>query len=163
MISLDLGHFIAKFYLVGYFICFLISYSNKDNNKSNLIIVTYALVFCLFNQYIKSVLDFYTYYLGCAFSCLVCLVFSLITHLIMKIKHAKTTIYVYVIHLLIALSYLVIHRVRVVLFDSDEHILWLINSQSGFTLSLYFFSICVLFYGSKILWKSQFGRLSSLF
>jgi len=163
VINLELAHFIAKFYLLAYFICFAVSFSNKYNNKSNLIIITYALVFSVLNQYIKSSLDFYTFYLGSAASCLNCIFLSLITHLSMKVKHSKTTIYIYIFYILIALSYMLVHRIRVVIFDSDEHILWLINTQSVFTLTLYFLSICVFIYGSNILWKSQFGRLSSLF
>jgi len=163
VISLELGYFIAKFYLAGYFLCFILSYKNKNRNLSNLIITTIALVNCIFNQYLKEALDFYTFYLGAAFQVLVLLLISLILHLYFRIKHEKSTILVYGLYILIAISFMVIHRVRVVVFDSDEHILWLINAQSAFTLILYFLSICALVYGSKILWKSQFGRLSSLF
>jgi len=163
MINLELAHFIAKFYLFSYFICFLISFSNKHNNKSNFIAITFALVFSLLNQYIKQTLDFYTFYLGSAAGCLIYVLFSLITHLVMKIKHVRTTVIIYVLYILISLSYLIIHKVRVVIFDSDEHILWVINAQSIFTLAVYLINICLFAYGSKILWKSQFGRLSSLF
>jgi len=163
VINLELGYFIAKFYLAGYFFCFLLSYKNKQKNLSNLIITSIALVNCIFNQYLKEALDFYTFYLGAAFQILILLLISLIIHLYFRIKHKKSTLVVYGLYLLIAISLMVIHRVRVVIFDSDEHILWLINAHSVLTLTLYFLSICVLAYGSKILWKSQFGRSSSLF
>lgn len=160
MISLELGYFIAKFYMMGYFLCFLLSYRNRRSNKSNLIITTVALVNCIFNQYLKEALDFYTYYLGAAFQVLILLFISLIIHLYFRIKHEKTTLFVYGFYILIAISLMIIHRVRVVVFDSDENILWLINTQSAFTLTLYLLSIFVLAYGGLIKWKLPFGRLS---
>jgi len=163
VINLELGYFIAKFYLAGYFLCFFLSFNNKYDNKSNLIITTVALINCIFNQYLKEILDFYTFYLGAAFQLLTLLLISIIIHLFFKVKHEKSTVFVYGLYIFIVISYLIIHRVRVVMFDSDEHIMWLINGQSIFTLTLYFLSICVFIYGSKTLWKSQFGRLSSLF
>jgi hypothetical protein len=163
MINLELAHFIAKFFMIFYFVCFLLSLANKHNNKSNFIAITFALIFSVLNQYIKQTQGFYTFYLVSAVSCLFYVLLSLITHLLIKIKHVKTTVYIYFFYILIALSYLGLHRVRVIIFDSDEHILWVINTQSVFTLILYFLCICVFVYGSKILWKSQFGRLSSLF
>jgi len=163
VISLELGHFIAKFYLIGYFLCFLLSYRNRYNNKSNLIIVTLALASCAFNQHLRENLGFYTFYLGAACQVLITLSVSLGIHLYFKIKHERTTLLVYLLYILISISFMVIHRVRVVIFDTDESILWLINSQSAFTLSLYFLSICLFLYGTNIKWKSQFGRLSSLF
>lgn len=158
MISLDLGHYIAKFYLVGYFIVFALSFLNKDNNKSNLIIVSLALVGCIFSQYIKESLSFYLFYLGAALQFLVLILISVFTHLFFKIKHEKTTITVYVLYILMVISYMVLHRVRVVMYSTDEPIMWLINSQSVFTLTLYFLSICVFAYGCKIKWKLRFVR-----
>jgi hypothetical protein len=159
LIRLDLGHQIAKLYLIGYCIVFVLSYLNKDNNKSNLIIASLALFGCIFNQYLKETLSFYIFYLGSALQLLVLILISVSTHLFFKIKHKKTTITVYILYILMVISYMVLHRVRVVMYDTDEPILWLINSQSGFTLSLYFLSICVFAYGCKIKWKLQFGRL----
>lgn len=161
MISLELGHFIAKFYLLSYFLIFIFSFVNRDNNKSNLIIVGFALCRCIFGQSSKMMFDFYTYYLGAAFGCLLCIVLSLLTHLFFKVKHAKSTLVIYGLYFLISISFLVIHRVRVVIFDTDESIIWLINSQSVFTLTLYFLSICVFAYGTRIKWNLYFGRLSS--
>jgi hypothetical protein len=163
VISLELGYFIAKFYVVAYFLCFLFSYQNKLNNQSNLIITTTALISCVFNQYLRETLGFYMFYLGAAFQVLFSLLISLIIHLYFKIKHEKTTVFVYWIYVLIAMSFMILHRVRVVIYDNDEPILWLINLQSAFTLSLYFLSICLFLLGCNIKWKSQFGRLSSLF
>jgi hypothetical protein len=160
MIDLELGHFIAKFYLFAYFLVFVVSFFNKDNNKSNLIIVGFALCRCIFGQSSKMMFDFYTYYLGAAFGCLFCIVLSLLTHLFFKVKHSKSTLVVYGFYFLIAISYLVIHRVRVVIYDTDAPITWLINLQSVFTLTLYFLSICVFAYGTKIRWKLYSGRLS---
>jgi hypothetical protein len=160
MINLELGYFIAKFYLAGYFVCFLFSYRNKHINQSNLIIATIALVNCLFNQYLKEALDFYTFYLGAAFQVLILLLISLIIHRYFRIRHEKTTLLIYGLYILIAISFMIIHRVRVVIFDSDENIMWLINTHSVFTLTLYFLSICVLAYGGIIKWKLPFGRLS---
>ncbi|PKH86232.1 hypothetical protein [Colwellia sp. Bg11-28] len=161
MIPLEFAHFIAKFYICAYLVCFILSFLNKENNKSNLIVVALALVFCIFNQYLKSSLGFYFFYLAGAAGCILCVFLSLIIHLALKIKHEKSTLFVYGFYFLIAISYLVIHRVRVVIYDTDESIMWLINLQSVFTLTLYFLSICVFAYGTKITWNSYFGRLSS--
>ena len=161
MINLDLAYFIAKFYMCAYLVCFILSFLNKDNNKSNLIIVALALVFCIFNQYLKSSLGFYFFYLGGAAGSLFCILLSLITHLALKVKHEKSTLFIYGFYFLIAISYLVIHRVRVVIYDTDEPIMLLINLQSVFTLTLYFLSICVFAYGTRIRWNLYYGRLSS--
>lgn len=161
MIDLELSHFIAKFYLLAYFVVFIFSFVNRDNNKSNLIIVGLALCRCIFGQSSKMLFDFYTYYLGAAFGCLLCIVLSLLAHLFFKIKHEKSTLFIYGLYFLIAISFLVIHRVRVVIYDTDEPIMWLINIQSVFTLTLYFLSICVFAYGTRIRWNLYFGRLSS--
>ena len=158
MINLELAYFIAKFYLVGLCICFVLSLLNLHNNKSNFIVVTFALLHCFIDQFIKTSLDFYTFYLGAAFECLVFILLSVAAHLYLKIKHAKSSVIVYIIYLLIALSYLILHRVRVVIYSTDEPILWLINMQSVFVLTLYFFSNCFVVYGSKIKWNSGFGR-----
>jgi len=160
MIDLELGHFFAKFYMFAYFLVFIVSFFNKDNNKSNLIIVGFALCRCIFGQSSKMLFDFYTYYLGAAFGCLACIVLSLIAHLFFKVRHAKTTLYVYGLYFLIAISFLVIHRVRVVMYDTDEPIILFINLQSVFTLTLYFLSICVFAYGTRIKWNWHSGRLS---
>jgi hypothetical protein len=159
LISLELGHHIAKVYLIGYCIVFVLSYLNKDNNKSNLIITSLALFGCIFNQYLKENLSFYIFYLGAALQLLALIFISVFTHLFFKIKHEQTSIFIYFLYVLMAISYMVLHRVRVVMYDTDEPILWLINSQSIFTLTLYFLSICVFAYGCKIRWKWQFGRL----
>jgi hypothetical protein len=159
LISLELGHHIAKLYLIGYSIVFVLSFLNKESNKSNLIIVSLALIGCIFSQYIKESLSFYVFYLGAALQFLVLILVSVFTHLFFKIKHEQTSIVVYFLYVLMALSYMVLHHVRVVIYDTDEPILWLINSQSIFTLTLYFLSICVFAYGCKIRWKWQFGRL----
>ncbi len=161
MINLEIAHFIAKFYMCAYLVCFILSFLNKKNNKSNLILVTIALVFCIFNQYLKTSLGFYFFYLGEAASSLFCVLLSLIVHLFFRVKHEKPTLYIYSFYFLIAISYLVIHRIRVVIYDTDEPILWLISLQSGFTLTLYFLSVCVFIYGIKIKWNCYFGRLSS--
>jgi hypothetical protein len=161
MIDLELSHFIAKFYLFAYFLVFTVSFFNTDNNKSNLIIVGFALCRCIFGQSSKMLFDFYTFYLGAAFECLLCIGLSLVVHLFFKVKHEKSTLFIYGCYFLIAISYLVIHRVRVVIYDIDEPIMWLINLQSIFTLTLYFLSICVFAYGTKIRWNSYFGRLYS--
>jgi hypothetical protein len=160
MINLELAYFIAKFYMFAYLFCFILSFLNKENNKSNLTIVALALVFCMFDQYLKSSLGFYQFYLGSAAAPLFCILFSLTAHLIIKIKHVRTTLLIYGIYFLIAISYLVIHRVRVVIYDTDAPIIWLINAQSVFTLGLYLLSICVFAYGTRIKWNWHFGRLS---
>jgi hypothetical protein len=160
MISLGLAHFIAKFYLFTYFVVFVFSFINRDENKSNLIILSLALCYCIFGQFSKMFLSFYTYYLGAAFGCLVSITISLFTHLFFKLKHEKSTLFIYGCYFLIAISYLVIHRVRVVIYDTDESIMWFINLQSIFTLTLYFLSICVFAYGTRIRWSFYFGRLS---
>ncbi|NQZ24512.1 MAG: hypothetical protein HRT53_21005 [Colwellia sp.] len=162
MISHELGHFIAKFYLVGYLVCFIFSFLNKFNNKSNLIIITLAFVFCVFNQFLKVKLGFYTFYLGAALGLSVCVFLSVTFHFFTKVLHKKTTLVVYSFYISMAISYLILHRVRVVIYDSDEPISWLINAQSVFTLTLYFFSIVIFLYGCKVKWKLQFGRLLSL-
>ena len=144
---------------MGYFIVFILSFLNKDNNKSNLIIASLALVGCIFSQYLKESLSFYVFYLGAALQFLVLVLISVFTHLFLKIKHERTTITVYILYILMVISYMVLHRVRVVMYEADEPIMWLINSQSIFTLTLYFLSICVFGYGCKIKWKLQFGRL----
>jgi hypothetical protein len=161
MIDLELGHFIAKFYLLAYFVVFIFSFINAPNNKSNLIIITLALVFCIFNQYLKFTVDFYNYYLTCAAFALLLILISLAAHFYLKIKHPKTTLFVYASYLSIAASYLIMHRVRIVIFDNDDSIMWLINGQSTFTNTFYFLNILVFFYGTKIKWNSYFGRLSS--
>ena len=158
MINHELGHFIATFYLFGYFFIFILSFINRNNNKSNLIVVALALSFCIFNQYLKISLGFYSYYLGAAACSIFAIFFSLAIHLFLQVKHEKSTVVIYGLYFLIAISYLVIHRVRVVIFDTDEPIMWFINSQSAFTLTLYFLSICVFAYGTKIRWNSYFGR-----
>lgn len=159
MIEHELGHLIAKFYLVGYLICFIFSYLNKNNNKSNLIIITFAFVFCIFNQFIKTEFGFYTFYLGAAFGLLACISSSLVFHFLTGVRHRKPTLIVYFIYISMAVSYLLLHRIRVVIYDTDEPILWLINAQSVFTLTLYFFTICIFFYGCRVKWKLQSGRL----
>ncbi|KGJ86854.1 hypothetical protein [Colwellia psychrerythraea] len=160
MINHELGHFIATFYLFAYFLVFILSFMNRNNNKSNLIVVALALSLCIFNQYLKISLGFYFYYLGAAACTLFCILFSLAAHLFLKVKHEISTLFIYGFYFLISISYLVIHRVRVVIFDTDEPIMWLINSQSAFSLTLYLLSICVFVYGTKIKWKWHFGRLS---
>lgn len=159
MINLELAHFIAKFYMCAYFICFLLSFINKDNNKSNLILASIALFFCVIDQYLKMSLDFYYFYLGEAAGSLFCILLSLTIHLLLKVNHERTTLIVYSFYFLISIGYLVLHRVRVVIYDTDEPIMWLINSQSVFNLSLYFLSICVFAYGTKIKWNLYFGRV----
>jgi hypothetical protein len=161
MIDLELAHFIAKIYICAYLVFFILSFLNKENNKSNLIVVSLALIFSIFNQYLKLSLGFYFYYLGCAAVCLFAVFLSLIIHLFFKVKHEKSTLFIYGCYFLISISYLVIHRVRVVIYDIDEPIMWFINLQSIFTLTLYFLSICVFAYGTKIRWNSYFGRLYS--
>lgn len=163
MISLELAHFIAKFYVLLFFICFLVSFSNKGFNKSNLIIVSFALIHSILGQSGKVAFDFYTYYLACACFCIFVIASSMLTHIYLRIKHEAVTVIIYSLYIFICISYLIIHRVRVIVYDTDEPILWLINSQSVFTLGLYFISISLLLYGCNIQWKSQFGRLSSLF
>jgi len=163
MIDLELAHFISKFYLFLFFICFVLSFINKSRNKSNLIIISFFLIHCLIGQTSKMSFGFYTYYLASAFLCLTVIILSLFLHLYLRIKHEFVTVLNYILLILISMSYLIIHRVRVVIFETDEPILWLINAHSAFTLLLYFLSICFFLYGSNIKWKSQFGRLSSLF
>jgi hypothetical protein len=163
MIDLELAHFISKFYLFLFFICFVLSFINKNNNKSNLIIISFFLIHCLIGQTSKMSFGFYTYYLVSAFSCLMVIIFSLLLHLYLRVEHKFLTVINYIFLILISMSYLIIHRVRVVIFDTDEPILWLINTHSALNLVLYFISICFFLYGSNIKWKSQFGRLSSLF
>jgi len=160
MISLELSYFIAKFYLLAYFVFFIISFLNKENNKSNFIIVSLVLINCIIGQYVKELLGFYTFYLGATLQCLVVIALSLFLHLFFKVKHEKTTYIIYLFYFFIALSFLILHRVRVVIYDSDESILWLINTQSVFTLLLYFLSIIVLAFGCKNKWKYFSGRLS---
>jgi len=144
---------------MAYCIIFILSFLNKDNNKSNLIIASLALLGCIFSQYLKESLSFYIFYLGAALQFLVLVLISVFTHLFFKIKHEQTSVIVYILYILMAISYMVLHRIRVVMYDTDEPILWLINSQSVLTLTLYFLSICVFAYGCKIKWKLQFGRL----
>jgi hypothetical protein len=159
MISLESAHSIAKLYLIGYFIFFIASYLNQENNKSNLIIVSLALVNCLCSLYLTEHASFTTYYLWSSLQQLVVILFCVFIHLYFTIKHEKTTLTVYFFYIVISISFLLIHRIRVVIYDSDEPILWLINAHSVFTLSLYFMSICVFSYGCKIEWKLQFRRL----
>ena len=161
MITLELAHFIAKFYLVAYILCFVLSYKNVKENKSNFIIIMLAIATCIFNQYINTDADFYTFYLVMAITCTNVILASVGFHIYFSIKHSRSTLWTYSIYFLIAISYMIIHRVRVEIFDSDEPILWFINAQSAFTLSLYFLSICIFIYGCNIKWKLQFGRLSS--
>ena len=160
MINLELAHFFTKFYLVGLFICFLLSYINRHKNKSNLIAVTYALLHCVIDQFTKSLFDFYTFYLAIAFGCIMFVLCTALTHLYFRLRHMKTTVFVYAIYFSIAISCLILHRVLVVIYTSDESILWLINLQSGFALTLYFLSICTFAYGCKISWNTLFGRFS---
>lgn len=161
MIDFELAHFIAKFYLFAYFLAFVLSFFNVTNNKSNLIIITLALVFCVFNQYLKSAVDFYNYYLTSTFFALLFILLSLASHFYLKIRHSKTTLFVYVSYLFLAVSYLIMHRIRVVIFDKDDSIIWLINSHSALVNILYFINILLFFYGTKIKWKSYSGRLFS--
>lgn len=158
VINLELAYLITKFYLVALSICFVFNFININKNKSNFIVVTFALLHCFINQYVKTSYDFYTFYLGFAFECLVFILLSVAAHLYFKIRHVKTSVIIYVIYLLIALSYLILHRVRVVIYSTDDPILWFINSQSVFVLILYFFSNCIVVYGSRIKWNSVFGR-----
>ena len=158
VINLELSHFIAKFYLVALSICFVFSFININKNKSNFIVVTFAFLHCFIDQFIIINLGFYTFYLWAAFECLVFILLSAAAHLYFKIIHVKTSVIIYVIYLLIALSYLILHRVRVVIYSTDDPILWFINSQSVFVLILYFFSNCIVVYGSRIKWNSVFGR-----
>ena len=64
-------------------------------------------------------------------------------------------------HILIAISFMVIHRVRVVIYDSDESILWFINLQSAFTLSLYFLSIFIIFFLCSSSFKYLFANIDT--
>ncbi len=161
MITLELAHTIAKFYLVAYVFCFLFSYRNRRNNKSNFIVILVAIASFLFNQYLKEEGDFYTFYLLAAAAAMNVILTSVGLHLFFTIKHSRSTLWIYLIYFLIAISYMIIHRVRVVVYESDEPILWFINAHSAFTLSLYILSICIFIYGCNIKWKVQFGRLSS--
>lgn len=163
MIDLELAHFIAKFYVALCFFCFVVSFSNRGCNKSNLIVVSFALIHCVVGQSSKMAFDFYTYYLASACFCILVIACSLLTHVYLRVKHEVITVVIYSLFILISISYLIIHRVRVVIYDTDEPILWLINSQSVFTLTLYFISISLFLYGCNIQWKSQFGRLLSRF
>lgn len=163
MIDLELAHFVAKFYLIGLSLCFICSYINRRKNKSNLIAVTFSLFHCIIDQFSKVKFDFYTFYLGAAFGCLVFILITVLVHVHLCIKHVKTTVIIYVIYFLIAISFLILHRIRVVIYSSDEPIMWLINLQSVFILTLYFLSVCIFVYGCKIPWNTQFGRFFSRF
>lgn len=161
MITLELAHTIAKFYLVAYVICFVLSYTNVKENKSNLIIISVALASFIFNQYLKEEGDFYTFYLLAATAAMNVILTTIALHTFFTVKHSRSTLWIYLIYFLIAISYMIIHRVRVVIYESDEPILWFINAHSAFTLSLYILSICIFIYGCNIKWKVRFGRLSS--
>jgi hypothetical protein len=161
VITLELSHFIAKFYLVADILCLLLSYKNLRENRSNFIVIALVIATCIFNQYIKTEADFYTFYLVAAITCTNVILTSIGFHINFSIKHSRSTLWAYSICFLIAISYMIIHSVRVEIFKSDEPILWFINAQLAFTLSLYFLSICIFIYGCNIKWKLQFGRLSS--
>lgn len=160
MISLESAHFITKFYLIGYFICFVLSFV-KENNKSNLIIVSLVFFYSVLDQYLKMELGFYTFYYGAALGCATVVLVSVLSHLYLKVRHQKVTALMYICFLLMAASYMIVYRVRVVIYETDEPISWLINGQSWFTLIIYFLILLLCFYGCNVKWKLQFGRLFS--
>jgi len=161
VITFELGFFIDKFYLVGYSLVFIVSYLNQKNNQSNLIIISLTLIHCLFTMFLRGETSFYTFYLWAAFTLSSVILLSIIIHLFFQIKHQKTTVKVYYLYILSSIGYLIIHRVRVVIYDTDDPIFWLMNLQSGYNITLSFLAICLFVYGCNIKWKSQYGRLFS--
>jgi len=127
VITLELGFIIDHYYFVGYLLVFILSYSNKNNNKSNLIIISLVMIHCIFHMYLRDEPDFYTYYLWSAFKRCLMIFLSIIIHLHFHIKHQQTTVYAYYLYIMCSFGYMMIHRVRVVIYDTDEPILWLMN------------------------------------
>lgn len=157
MIDLAFSFFIAKFYMFGYLLCVFLSWHARESNKSNVVVSSLALVNYFVGQNIKENSTFETFYLAAALQMLMLVMCNIVVHIALRIQHAKTTLIVYCLYTLLAMSYLGMYRIRVKMFDSDERIMWIINSQSAFVLTLYFCTICLFIYGSNIRWKLLFG------
>ena len=159
MISVELGYLITKVNLFFLAALFVFGYKKERLNTSEIIIFVCVAVNYNFSQLLLETTDFYTFYLYFAAKALLVIVISLIIHLAMRVEHSNYTQLAYALLLTKFVLYMIVYRVRVVIYDSDKHIMWLINSQSMLVLFCDFLIIIVLFLKvSK--WKLPYMRYS---
>lgn len=159
MIDLEYSYLITKFNIVAYFVCLIFLIRPPNVSYSLSIICVFSIIHLFTGQYVKEYFGFSEFYLAAALEPLALILTCVITHLFLKVLHTKVSFYIYILYLLMSVSYLIIHRVRVVIYDSDEPIMWFITSHSILINSIYFVVFCLFIYGSKVKWKLLFGYL----
>jgi hypothetical protein len=144
MIGIETGYLMIKVYLIILAVLLLFGIKKNKVDKTEIIIYSCIAINCNFIQTLFESTDFYTYYLYFAANCMLVVVCSLLVHVLWRINHSKAAYSVYGLFMFKTLLYLILYRVRVVLYDTDEPIMWLINGQSFLILLCDFFVLLIL-------------------
>jgi len=130
VISVEQAFLIAKFNIIILAVI-LIYIFKTDSLKTSEFKVVCSLIFGVFvGYYILQNASFYDFYLYAAASNLFIVGVSILAHNFMKAEKSKTVYLIYGLLFFKFLLHMLLYRVRVIIYDSDEPIMWLINGQS---------------------------------
>ncbi len=127
--------------------------------KTEVIILSCLVVGGVTGHYILQNSDFYGFYLYAAANNLVVVAVSAFVHAEKRVEHSRVALMIYGLLLFKFLLHMVLYRVRVITYDSDEPIMWLINGQSSLVLLCDF--LILLFLAIKVSkWKLRYMHFS---
>jgi hypothetical protein len=124
----------------------LFVYGIKKNRLDSTEIIIYACVGISYHfaQTLLEMTSFYTFYLYFAACCIAVIASSLFFHVILRVDHSKSVYFVYGLLFFKFFMYMLLYRVRVIVYSSDESIMWLINTQSFLVLLSDFLIVLIL-------------------
>jgi len=159
MITTEEAYLINKVYVLIYSVILIYGVKAKTIEKTEMILLPCLMVGTFSIYYILQHSSFQDFYLYDALNCLSIVVVSLFVHNERRVNHSKSVYFIYGLLLFKFLMYMVIYRVRVIIYDTDAPIMWLINTQS--VLILLCDSLIVLILSLQVSkWKLRFMQFS---
>jgi hypothetical protein len=159
LITLENAYVINKINVMILSIILIYGVKFKSIKKTELIVLPCLILGMFSGYYILENSDFYSFYLNAALNSLLIVAVSVFIHNELRVEHSRAVYLIYGLLLFDVLLYMIVYRVRVIIYDSDEPIMWLINAQSFFILTCDFLIISILVIKvSK--WKLPFMRFS---
>jgi len=144
VITVELGYLIVKIILAVLAVLFIYGIKKNRLDKTEIIIYACVGISYHFAQALLEMTSFYTYYLYFAACCMAVVASSLFFHVILRVEHSKSVYFVYGLLFFKFFMYMLLYRVRVIVYSSDESIMWLINTQSFLVLLSDFLIVLIL-------------------
>jgi hypothetical protein len=144
MISVEDAYLITKINVILLLIILTYGVKTESIKLTEGIILSCMIVGIFVGHYILQNSGFYVFYLYGAANSLAIVAISVLVHNEMKTEHSNSVYIIYALLLFKFLSHMLLYRVRVVIYESDATIMWLINGHSFVVLFCDFLIVLVL-------------------